>query len=368
MKKLDLEGRLNELLRDPDFLELIERKNRFNLFEMIAASHKELWHSAFIRWLLDPHSGHRLGLFPVKRFLYMLKSIEAETGESNLSGIDLGLIEDEEELDLANLVFETEKYFGAEYGQIDIFGTSSKLRLSIENKVGAKEGKDQTARYAAYLDLTSRKFDYDIRVFLRPDERLKPEHSSFTSITYQNLCDHVLKPVAAHPAISAENRFLVEQYIANLGKRIKGGGTIMALPNKELCLKIYRKYQDVFDEIFLSARGETPNLSVERRVRTYNVSLEHLLNNRFLDLSDTLRARYKNRKYEARLVMEDGVALIEFEGERYPSPSRVAKEIAGKNMNGWTFWEVFDTVGRPKGTLDEVRRRYLEDSAEQDLT
>jgi hypothetical protein len=359
MKKADLEERLNALLQDPDFLYLIERKNRSNLFAILAASHLELWHSAFIRWLLDPHSSLNLGLFPVKRFLYMLKSIEAETGETNLNGIDLGLIEDEAELDLANLVFETEKNLG-EYGRFDIIGTSGKMRLTIENKVGAKEGQDQTRRYAAYLDKTGNDFDYDFRVFLRPDDRMKPQHPSFTSVTYQDLCDYVLKPVASHPAISAENRYLVEQYIANLGKPIKGGGTIMALPNKELCLKIYRKYQDVFDEIFLSARGEAPNLPEERTVRTYNVSFEHLLNNGYLALTDTLRAKYKKRTYEAGLVQDNGVVLIEFEGKRYPSPSRVAKEIAEKNMNGWTFWEVVDREGRSKGTLDEVRRRYLE--------
>jgi hypothetical protein len=360
MKKLDLEDRLNALLQDPDFLYLIERRNRTNLFEIIAASHLEMWHSAFIRWLLDPHSSQNLGLFPVKRFLYMLKSIEAETGESNLNDIDLALIEDEAELDLANLVFETEKNLGAPWGRIDIIGTSRTLRLTIENKVGAREGRDQTARYADYLDQTGDEFDYDFRVFLRPDERMAPGHASFTSVTYQDLCDYVLKPVAGHPAISAENRFLVEQYIANLGKRIKGGDMIMALPNKELCLKIYRKYQDVFDEIFLSARGETPDLPAERTVRTYNVSLEHLLNNRYLDRTDKLRARYKNRTYEAGLALEDGAAVIVFDGERYPTPSRAAKHIAGKNMNGWTFWEVCDAQGRSKGTLDEVRRRYLD--------
>ena len=362
MKKLDLEERLNALMQDPDFLHLIERKNRSNLFEILAASHLEMWHSAFIRWLLDPQSSQNLGLFPVKRFLYMLKSIETETGKSDLHGIDLALIEDEVELDLANLVFETEKYLGPDYGRIDIIGTSSTLRLTIENKVGAKEGRDQTGRYAAYLDETGKLFDYDFRVFLRPDERVEPQHPSFIPVTYQDLCDYVLKPVAAHPKISAENRFLVEQYIANLGKPIKGGGMIMALPNKELCLRIYRKYQDVFDEIFLSARGETPDLPEQRTVRTYNVSLEHLLNNRYLELTDKLRARYKKRTYEADLVQEDGVVFIVFEGERYPSPSRVAKEIAERNMNGWTFWEVVDAEGRSKGTLDDIRRRYLEGS------
>ena len=43
-----LDREINELLIDKNFLKLKNIQNKSNLFEILAVSHLELWHSAFI--------------------------------------------------------------------------------------------------------------------------------------------------------------------------------------------------------------------------------------------------------------------------------------------------------------------------------
>jgi hypothetical protein len=66
----EFERQIHSVLTDPDFLQLHQRRLRPNLFETLAASHRELWHSAFLKWILSPLSYHGLGDFPLKLFLF----------------------------------------------------------------------------------------------------------------------------------------------------------------------------------------------------------------------------------------------------------------------------------------------------------
>lgn len=68
----DISTKINALLTDERFLRLSAMRGRPNLFEAVAASRTEMWHSAFVGWVLDPESHLGLGVFPLKRFLYAL--------------------------------------------------------------------------------------------------------------------------------------------------------------------------------------------------------------------------------------------------------------------------------------------------------
>ncbi len=46
---------------DEQLRDLEEALTRFNLFDAIGATHKELWHSDFLAFLLDPAENHGLG-------------------------------------------------------------------------------------------------------------------------------------------------------------------------------------------------------------------------------------------------------------------------------------------------------------------
>lgn len=72
MGNYNLNYKLNRLLTDANFLLLKSLQSKSNLFETLAVSHLEMWHSAFVKWLIDPSSDLGLSTFPIKRFLYMI--------------------------------------------------------------------------------------------------------------------------------------------------------------------------------------------------------------------------------------------------------------------------------------------------------
>jgi hypothetical protein len=65
-----------------------------------------------------------------------------------------------------------------------------------------------------------------------------------------------------------------------------------------------------------------------------------------------LRANYKGKTFDAR-VLRDG--RISYRGKRYSAPSAVASFIAGRNMNGWSFWMIERAPG-DWVSLDWLRR------------
>lgn len=360
MEHKDTAQLLNKLIQDPDFLELKSLQSRSNLFEIVAASHTEMWHSAFMKWILDPSSSLGLGTYPIKRFLFMVRyeGLIQDQDDAILE-LDLAVIEDEEELKLDQMIFETEYTDKLLAGKrLDIMGANDTIRITIENKINAREAEDQTIKYYNYLKQTSN-FKYDVMVFLCPDESRVPSSRHFIQVNYQQICDHVLKPILKHPELSTENKYLVLQYLSNLGKPLKGG-RVMAQPNKELCLKIYNAYKEVFDEIFIAAKDEAPSVkSGGMQIKSYNTTLSQLIADGILSLEDELHAFYKGERYEATLVKDqaNGAITIKAGDVLYGSPSKAASSITGKNANGWVFWNVMNSRNEFKGSLAELRAK-----------
>ena len=338
---------------DPNFLKLSSLQQKSNLFSNLAVSHLEMWHSAFVKWLIDPQSDLGLGTFPLKRFLYMV--IYQGRVSSAVEKIDMNLAQIEN-LSLENIEFVAEEKFGE--GRLDILGMSDELRIIIENKIKANESKDQTKKYWTYGKKTTENFLYDLYIFLSPDESQIPKCSHFIQITYQDLNDYVIRPCINHPEIKQESKFLLEQYTYNLRKPLKNGGKVMALANKELCKKIYEAHREALEEIFLSVKGEAPELSTTRdKIKTYTVTLEDMIEQGLLNKEDRLVADYKGNHYRAELVNEGDEIKIKLlhDGNCYGSVSKAASAITEMSMNGWAFWNVQSMDGVNKGKLRDLR-------------
>lgn len=379
----DISKQINDLLTDPDFLRLGSFRNRPNLFETVAASHTEMWHSAFVKWLLDPNSHLGLGDFPLKRFLFAVLEFGTVEADARKPDLAMGSLEN---MDLSSMIFETEfKRDGLRTSMggkasIDIYGVSEEvrygsanggdsagegaLRLVVENKVKAREGKDQTDTYFRWAQRSTSNFKYDFFVFLTPDESQTPGCDRFVQITYQHLCDAVLVPCLRHPNLPEESRYMLEQYHANLGRPL-GGGRVMALPNKELCQRIYDAHEEVLNEIFVSVKGEAPRSNPRgAKIRRSSLTLDDLVQGGLLDLSDSLQATYRGNPHAAELERQPSGVVISLNGTRYESPSSAASAITGKPVNGWTFWSA-----QNKGTLSALRQRLQDqqgDDAEKE--
>ena len=244
----DIDGKLHSLLTDPGFLEIGRSRDRPNLFETLAASHMEMWHSAFVKWLIDPESHLGLGDYPLKRFLYAVANAGRNTGKQlTLSVADV------EDMDFQGMNFETEYTDPELYNskgnkvRIDIIGISegvrlrsspdvtTSIRIIIENKIKAQESADQTTVYYDFAKKSTENFQNDLLVFLTPDGTQQPKCDNFIQLVYQDLCDFVIKPCLDHPALPEESRYLIGQYLINLGRPVRGN-RVMAHPNEEICM------------------------------------------------------------------------------------------------------------------------------------
>lgn len=368
----DIQVKLHKLLTDPDFLTLTRLRTRPNLFETLAASHTEMWHSAFIKWLIDPKSHLGLQEYPLKRFLFTViheGQVTTDTQKSNLTLADI------EDMNLSDMEFETEYTDedlispGGGKARIDIIGESTttqvalgkraSLRLLVENKIRAKESHDQTVTYYNFAQPSMNKFDHNLFVFLTPDDSQIANSEHFIQITYQQVCDNVIKPCLYHPSLPQESKYLIEQYLLNLGKPIRGG-RVMALPNKDLCQRIYQTHKEILDEIFVSVKGEAPQgASPGSKIRSFSTTLQQLVDHHLLDLTDTLHAKYRGQEYVATLTRRnaDDAVVILYNGEQHETPSSAATAITKTNLNGWNFWSAKDASSNKKSVLAELRRK-----------
>ncbi len=233
------------------------------------------------------------------------------------------------------------------------------IRIIIENKVEAKEREDQTTQYYNYAQPTAKDFRYNTFVFLTPDESQMPSCDQFVQLTYQKLCDVVIKPCLSHPGLPVESKYLLEQYLLNLRTTPKRGGRVMALPNNDLCQKIYKAHKDVLDEIFVSVKGEAPQPAAgfRARIRRSSITLADLISAGSLALSDTLHAIFKHDSYVATLRRDapDSDVVVEFDDKPYESVTAAAMAVTGKPVSGWVFWDVKSREGLEKGSLKELR-------------
>jgi hypothetical protein len=201
---------LEKLVVDPDFLRLCEEERWTNLFNTVAASNTEMWHSAFVKWVLDPKSHLGLAGFLFKRFLHAVLR-DGETGGttpeaySDEEALVLSF-SDIERLDLRDMVFNTEfkadglvSPAGGGKARLDVYGYSTTegdnlppLQIVVENKIYAREHADQTV--SCYRWAKDRDFERLVYVFLMPDEEQMPQYPAFVQLTYQRFCDRCSQP------------------------------------------------------------------------------------------------------------------------------------------------------------------------------
>src|SRR5947207_9890601 len=65
---------LSDLLKDPLFQQLEKRHKEFNIFESIGVQRRELRHSDFLAFLLNPYESHKFGSKFIRIFLSELLS------------------------------------------------------------------------------------------------------------------------------------------------------------------------------------------------------------------------------------------------------------------------------------------------------
>src|SRR5690606_13183462 len=114
-------------------------------------------------------------VFPLQRFLYMVRYEGIIQEDAQVQDLNLESIENPDLLKLQDMIFETEYTDKRLKGKrLDVMGINDVFRITIENKITARESEDQTIRYYKYLSETSENFIHDVMVFLSPDETRSP--------------------------------------------------------------------------------------------------------------------------------------------------------------------------------------------------
>jgi PD-(D/E)XK nuclease superfamily len=128
-----------------------ERASRFNIFDALNVEYKELSHSQFLAFLLNPSQRHDQGDRYLRSFLALL-DITVRDG-----------------LDRAEVITE---HPIAPYGQLDVLiRIPSVLTVCIENKVAARDQDNQISRYLAWLNSLRTGSDIRAVVYLTPQAR-----------------------------------------------------------------------------------------------------------------------------------------------------------------------------------------------------
>jgi hypothetical protein len=188
-------------------IRLIDEKLRaFNVFEVLRVQRRELQHSNFLAYLLDPSARHGLGVAFLEDFLRLI--IKHNTGS-------------EKSREWINKLDLKASYVVREWESKDILILNAKLRFVciIENKIGSKERLHQLEGYRRRIEeqYPNRK---KLFVFLTPDksEACDPKWSSLGYLEVVNLLRMLLDRHG--PNLDYLQRSVIEQYLDVLRRHV----------------------------------------------------------------------------------------------------------------------------------------------------
>lgn len=233
---------LEALESDNDFRTLKQKYESPNEFTIMGNKRREEWHSSFVSWLLNPKQNHKLGKFPLEKFLELVES----------KGENLEI----DKTDIADMKFETEHRTNGGR-KIDIFGTSRSLVLVIENKIKASEtfknGIPQSNDYYKYCE-EKYKDRQRCYILLKAFSNSSVANENFISITYQELFDEVIKPACENcQKLKIEDtKRVLEQYALDISNPFTN--STLATTQKDISCEIYKKHAEIIEKIRITIR------------------------------------------------------------------------------------------------------------------
>lgn len=325
-----------ELTTDVIFQKIKYMQKEINIFSIVGQTHTEHWHSSFLKWLLDPASNLGLGSFPLERLLclYMQKYEKGCISYDDIENLKL----DEIEFKTENVIHHS-NFHGWNQGAIDVYGESDELIVVIENKVTAKEAvRDnnigQTELYYDYIEKHKTEGQKSIYLFFTPDPTQQPCCKEYVQVIYQEIYDLIIAKCIMHPEITQAGKYVLEQYSNNLSMPYKKDNKqypmalirisdcekvyemhaqaldaiFEAVENREvdsLEFSVYKRHQEVFDEIFMSVEkfGRTPNSEMERKFVTF----DSLVKTGKMSENAQLYMKYDGVTYYAKLIKNEKI-------------------------------------------------------------
>lgn len=260
------------LLFSPEFQQLraaVEFREP-NIWRILDVSRKETWASRFLTWMLNPQAEHSFGDQFLKSLI--VQTLQTEAGRKNtLTSVDVLV------MNLSNIKVQSEYSLGK--GRCDILAFSPEEEVSqnegflciIENKIGAKEGQEQTKHYyeASLKIFDPVNYPYRVYMYLSPDGD-PPIDEHFIPISYQIIL-RVIDEIRDKRQVTETEQFLLQQFQESIMR-----GITMDTKTSDLAQAVYDQYRDVFEAIIQHVDRElgddTPiDSKWDRKSRFFNI-------------------------------------------------------------------------------------------------
>ena len=236
---------------DPDLERLEDLLAEFNLFDVLDIRHRELQHSAFLAWLLDPRGTHGLRDYFLRRFLSKAARAAQEKSVGELTPVDI------DGWNLGDVEVSRERH----HIDILLLSEADKFACLIENKIFSGESPGQLS---GYLNTVKQEYGHltAFPLFLTP-EGLDPleeeDRTHYVPMDYQavaELIDDVLK--TRRTTISTNVASFLEQYAGALRRHV-----LSTRDNTQaLAWQIYDTHRAAID-LIIEAKSATVALGLD---------------------------------------------------------------------------------------------------------
>lgn len=302
---------------------------RFNIFDALRVVDKELEHSNFLAWLLDPIESHGQGQLFLRAILMDMLRASAPD-KRPISPIRL----DGEDM--------TGVLVRREWNNIDLLITAEKPRvvIAIENKIWSEEHSNQLCRYRKTI--LEELPDHEPLFIFLTREGDPPSDEHWVPYSYEQLHDALLRCLNTNrESIGTEIAVFLDHYLRIIRSRFMSDEKI-----EDLCNTIYRKHRQALDLIF-DRRGD-PRARVIQAVT--DILNEH-------EISWDIRAtKYKCVFWPT--AWNDLVPDIGTAGKRAP------KGFLRFTLNAWPGQLYLETIVAPSSD-PEVRGELLDAIADR---
>ena len=228
LSEVEARRTLESFILSPELSELETRFARFNVFEALGVTRREIHHSSFLAFLLTPQESHGLHDLFLRRFL---QDVARTASEPSVSVIEL------DDLDLNKTECRRE------YQNIDILlrDPVNQIVVVIENKVGSTQHDNQLARYRKII---ASKYPAErfIGVYLTPTGE-DSRNDDYVPYSYEKV-RYILNELLARETILLTPHFrsVLEQYGDLLDRKFMADDKL-----QELCAKIYKRHKAAID-------------------------------------------------------------------------------------------------------------------------
>jgi hypothetical protein len=201
----------NTLLANSKFIELNALLNRFNIFEATDMGRREVKHTKFLSYLLNPNESHGLGDEFLCAFLSKLPLVSLANFEIMSLHTELAEVKSE--------------WFAENSGQVDLIikipiinssNTGVKyLILALENKINATQGANQLINYSRALCAAFEREKFSLVKYLLTNQDEESLDPSWNEILYKDTVIPAIKQIQQSKTekFSAYIKYILNDYL-----------------------------------------------------------------------------------------------------------------------------------------------------------